>query len=197
MAGQRTAGGAKAKPATVQAEEAPKRAKPAPRQAKSTPKQSEAVRAVIEPVVAAAGLDLEGVQLQRAGSRLLLRVLVDRDGGVTLDEAAQAARELSEALDGSPVMGEQAYLLDVGSPGVDRPLTLLRHWRRNAGRLVRITMADGSVLLGRVGSASGEADDAPPARVMIGTQDGDATVEGAQVRRAVVQVEFGEAEAED
>jgi hypothetical protein len=58
-------------------------------------------------------------------------------------------------------------------------------------------MADGSVLLGRVGSASGKADDAPPATVRVGTEDGEAAVEGAQVRRAVVQVEFGEAEAED
>ncbi|HET6530487.1 MAG TPA: ribosome maturation factor RimP [Actinoplanes sp.] len=111
------------------------------------------VRAVIEPVAAAAGYDLEDVHLSRAGRRYLLRVLVDADGGISLDDIAVVSREISRALDdadvaeGEVLAGE--YQLEVSSPGVDRPLTQPRHWRRNVGRLVtvngltgRITAAD-------------------------------------------------------
>jgi ribosome maturation factor RimP len=111
------------------------------------------VRAVIEPVVEAAGYDLEDVRLSRAGRRYVLRVLVDADGGINLDGIAVVSREISQALDaadeaqGEVLAGE--YQLEVSSPGVDRPLTLPRHWRRNVGRLVavnglagRITAAD-------------------------------------------------------
>ena len=62
----------------------------------------------------------------------MLRVAVDKDGGVTLDDVADATREVNRVLDGSDVMGEQPYTLEVTSRGVDRPLTLPRHWRRNA-----------------------------------------------------------------
>lgn len=114
------------------------------------------VRAVIEPVVVAAGFDLEDVQLSRAGRRHVLRVLVDADGGISLDDVAVVSREISQALDtadeaqGEVLAGE--YQLEVGSPGVDRPLTLPRHWRRNVGRLVAVTVA-GRSLTGRVTAA--------------------------------------------
>ena len=156
-----------------------------------------AVRDAIAASAAAAGLDLEDVQLRRAGSRTLLRVLLDRDGGISLDEAAQAANAISAALDSSGVMGEQPYLLDVGSPGLDRPLTLLRHWRRNIGRLVRTTMVDGTVVTGRIVSAAGPADDEPAASAVLAGAEGDLEIALDRVRRAVVQVEFTEGQAED
>src|SRR4051794_4779124 len=102
------------------------------------------VRAVIEPVVVAAGFDLEDVNLSRAGRRHLVRVLVDADGGISLDDVAVVSREISQALDaaeeadGEVLAGE--YQLEVGSPGVDRPLTLPRHWRRNGSRLGAVTL---------------------------------------------------------
>jgi ribosome maturation factor RimP len=108
------------------------------------------VRAVIEPVVAAAGYDLEDVTLSRAGRRHLVRILVDADGGITLDDVAVVSRDISAALDaaeeaaGEVLAGE--YQLEVGSPGVDRPLTAPRHWRRNVGRLVRVGGRTGRVL---------------------------------------------------
>jgi ribosome maturation factor RimP len=114
------------------------------------------VRAVIEPVVIAAGYDLEEVNLSRAGRRHVVRVLVDADGGISLDDVAVVSREISTALDtadesdGEVLAGE--YQLEVGSPGVDRPLTLPRHWRRNVGRLVAVTVA-GRSLTGRITSA--------------------------------------------
>jgi len=114
------------------------------------------VRAVIEPVVLAAGFDLEDVNLSRAGRRHVVRVLVDADGGISLDDVAVVSREISLALDtadenqGEVLAGE--YQLEVGSPGVDRPLTLPRHWRRNVGRLVTVAVA-GRSLTGRVTAA--------------------------------------------
>lgn len=108
------------------------------------------VREVIEPVVAAAGYDLEDVSLSRAGRRHVVRVLVDADGGISLDDIALVSRDISAALDatdeadGEVLPGE--YQLEVGSPGVDRPLTLPRHWRRNVGRLVAVNGMTGRVL---------------------------------------------------
>jgi ribosome maturation factor RimP len=91
---------------------------------------------LLEPVVHALGLDLEGIRVSAAGRRRLLRVTVDADGGVSLDVIATASRELSARLDGAVEMGELPYTLEVSSPGVDRPLTEPRHWRRAIGRLV-------------------------------------------------------------
>jgi ribosome maturation factor RimP len=97
---------------------------------------------VIRPVVAAAGMDLESVRVTAAGRRRLLRVVVDSDRGVSLDDAATVSRDLSAALDTVAVMGDFPYTLEVSSPGVDRPLTDHRHWRRAVGRLVRVTVTD-------------------------------------------------------
>jgi len=98
------------------------------------------VRAVIEPVIEQAGYDLEEVAVSRAGRRHVVRVLVDTDGGINLDDVAVVSREISAALDEAEERGGEVlageYQLEVGSPGVDRPLTLPRHWRRNRGRLV-------------------------------------------------------------
>ncbi|HYZ57205.1 MAG TPA: ribosome maturation factor RimP, partial [Streptosporangiaceae bacterium] len=84
-------------------------------------------------VVGALGMELESVRLTTAGRRRLLRVVVDSDRGVSLDDAALASRELSSKLDASDVMGEMPYTLEVSSPGVDRPLTQPRHWQRAVG----------------------------------------------------------------
>ncbi|WP_067505105.1 ribosome maturation factor RimP [Actinoplanes sp. TFC3] len=114
------------------------------------------VRAVIEPVVVAAGYDLEEVNLSRAGRRHVVRVLVDADGGISLDDVAVVSREISHALDAADESGDEVlageYQLEVGSPGVDRPLTLPRHWRRNVTRLVSVTVA-GRALTGRITGA--------------------------------------------
>ena len=99
---------------------------------------------VAEPVVHALGMDLESVKVTTAGRRRLLRMVVDSDGGVSLDDAALASRELSVKLDASDVMGDMPYTLEVSSPGVDRPLTEPRHWQRAVGRLVRVPLTAGA-----------------------------------------------------
>jgi ribosome maturation factor RimP len=97
---------------------------------------AEKLAGLLDPVVAATGMDLEGVRVTAAGRRRLLRLVVDADGGVSLDDIAVVSRAASAVLDDSTVMGDLPYTLEVSSPGVDRPLTERRHWRRAIGRLV-------------------------------------------------------------
>lgn len=129
------------------------------------------------------GLDVESVEITPAGKRRVLRIAVDKDGGVTLDDVASATRAVNGVLDESDVMGEQPYTLEVTSRGVDRPLTLPRHWRRNQGRLVKATLSDGTTVTGRI----------------VGSGDEEATLEVdgrqqpvayADVTKALVQIEF-------
>lgn len=141
------------------------------------------IEAEITGPLAAMELDVEAVEITPAGKRRVLRVAVDKDGGVTLDDVADATREVSRVLDDSDVMGEQPYTLEVTSRGVDRPLTLPRHWRRNADRLVKVTLADGTSTTGRIVEAREDA----------ATLDVDGTTEQvayAEVTKALVQVEF-------
>src|SRR3982751_6230174 len=102
------------------------------------------LESLLAPVVAEAGADLEQGEVTPAGRRRVLRVVVDRDGGIDLDGVADLSHAVSEALDSSDVMGGQPYVLEVTSPGTDRPLTEPRHWRRAVGRLVKVDLADGS-----------------------------------------------------
>ncbi len=95
----------------------------------------------IEPVVGAAGYDLEELVVTPAGRRSVVRVVVDRDEGVSLDDVAEVSRAVSAVLDENDgELGRAPYVLEVTSPGVDRPLTEPRHWRRNTGRLVAVTV---------------------------------------------------------
>jgi ribosome maturation factor RimP len=135
-------------------------------------------------------LDVEAVELTPAGKRRVLRVAVDKDGGVTLDDVADATREVSRVLDESDVMGDHPYTLEVTSRGVDRPLTLPRHWRRNADRLVKVTLADGSTVTGRIGESTDRA-------VTLDVDGARREVAYADVAKALVQIEFNRKKSED
>ncbi|MDQ1628353.1 MAG: ribosome maturation factor RimP [Actinomycetota bacterium] len=110
----------------------------------------ESLRRALEPVVTAEGFDLEDVVVTPAGKRRMLRVVVDKDGGVDLDDIARVSTTVSGALDASDAMGGAPYVLEVTSPGVDRPLTQPRHWRRAAARLVTVGVAGVGERTGRV-----------------------------------------------
>ncbi len=104
------------------------------------PGDAQHLASLLEPAVRALGMDLEGVRVTSAGRRRLLRVVVDADGGVSLDDIERASRALSAVLDKAAAMGDAPYTLEVSSPGVDRPLTEPRHWRRAVGRLVTVPL---------------------------------------------------------
>jgi ribosome maturation factor RimP len=113
----------------------------------------------IEPVVGAAGYDLEELVVTPAGRRSVVRVVVDRDSGVTLDDIAEVSRAVSAVLDDNDGdLGRAPYVLEVTSPGVDRPLTDPRHWRRNTGRLVTVAVGPAGAteqVTGRVTAVDG------------------------------------------
>ena len=111
---------------------------------------------LIEPVIAGVGMDLESVRMTVAGRRRLLRIVVDSDHGVSLDDAADVSREVSAVLDSSDALGNVPYTLEVSSPGVDRPLTEPRHWRRAAGRLVKVKVTGEGAVEGRVLAADAD-----------------------------------------
>ena len=141
------------------------------------------VEQALEPAISKRGLDLEVVDVQPAGRRRLVRVLVDRDGGITLDEVAELSHDLSEVLDASEAMGDQPYVLEVSSPGVDRPLTLPRHWRRAKGRLVNVDLTDGGSIAGRVLGGTDLEVTSPRMRVV-------GPCRFRRWRRAQIEVEF-------
>ncbi|ONH36546.1 MULTISPECIES: ribosome maturation factor RimP [Protofrankia] len=157
--------------------------------------RAELVR-LLTPQLAARGFDLEDVTVSRAGSRSVVRVVVDRDGGVDLDAVAEASRVASAVLDaaetdpaagGPPLAGP--YVLEVSSPGVDRPLVAPRHWRRARGRLVSVRTRDGRQLLGRVRATDEQTAELVPegGRTAVGEV---IRISFADVVRAAVQVEF-------
>jgi ribosome maturation factor RimP len=144
----------------------------------------------LRPIVEQFGCDLEAADIAPAGRRRLLRVLVDRDGGINLDDVADVTRAISKALDADDIMGDGAYTLEVSSPGVDRPLTLPRHWRRNVSRLVTVTLTAGGKVTGRIKSASDEAAE-------LDVDGKLRTVPYADVAKAKVQIEFNRAAGND
>lgn len=129
------------------------------------------------------GVDVEAVEITPAGKRRVLRVALDADGGITLDDVAAATKLIDAAIEADGVMGEQPFTLEVTSRGVDRPLTLPRHWRRNAGRLVKAELADGSSLVGRI-----ETSD--ESTVTLRVDGAEQIVAQADVTKALVQIEF-------
>ncbi len=145
--------------------------------------QRERLASVIEPAVTAAGFDLEEIAVSPAGRRKVVRVVVDADGGVSLDGVAEVSRAVSGVLDANDdLLGSSPYVLEVTSPGVDRPLTEPRHWRRAVGRLVEVPVA-GRPVRARVVDADDESVELEPgARVPYG-----------ELGRGRVQVEFGRA----
>ena len=149
---------------------------------------------VVADAVAAAGFELENLNVQTAGRRWLVKVVVDSDEGVGLDQVAEVSRAVSAALDAQDdtALGGP-YTLEVTSPGLDRPLTKPRHWRRAKLRLVKVKHTDGSQFAGRVGAV----DDDPDGGVALLTDGELRQVNYADVAHAVVEVEFKQPPAEE
>lgn len=156
----------------------------------------EQLAGLLEPVINAAGFELESVRVSRAGRRGLLRVVVDGEHGVTLDDIAQVSRAVEATVDDA--MGSGAYTLEVSSPGVDRPLSEPRHWRRASGRLVRVPVKNSSSLTAGGGSSpasgrtvEGRIISAGPSGVTLEIGDESHEFGYAELGAGQVQVEFG------
>jgi ribosome maturation factor RimP len=144
---------------------------------------------LLGPLVTDAGYDLEDVAVTSAGRRSLVRVTVDADGGIDLDAVAVVSRLVSDALDAdaadprSPRALAGPYVLEVSSPGIDRPLTEQRHWRRATGRLVKVDVATHPV--------TGRIVDVGDDGVRLDVDGAERAVAWDALGRGKVQVEFG------
>ncbi|MFC9605717.1 ribosome maturation factor RimP [Streptomyces niveus] len=150
---------------------------------------SERLRGLLEPLVSAKGLDLEEIEVSRAGRRRVLRIVVDSDDGVDLDACAELSRTISTTLDETDVMGEDEYQLEVTSPGADRPLTERRHYARAVGRLAKIQLHEGDDFVARVLAVDEEGLDLEVPGVK-GRKPTARRVEFASIAKARVELEF-------
>lgn len=155
--------------------------------------QESQIAQVIEPILAEHGLELDRLDVTPIGKRSVLRITVDGDGpegrGPLLDDIAAASSAISVALDESPAVGSAPYTLEVSTRGISKPLTEPKHFRRNSGRLVKLSTGSDQVT-GRIVSAT-------DAGVEIDVEGQLRTVPLAEIDKAVVQVEMNRAVDEE
>ena len=140
---------------------------------------NEEISAAIRPAIEATGNYLEELTITSAGKVKILTVIVDSESDLNLDQVTAVTKAISEIIEALPALGDTPFTLEVTSPGLDRPLTKPRHWRRNLNRLVKITMSSGTLIEGRI----------------VEVTEGTATV-GSEVlsfediKRATLEIEF-------
>lgn len=156
------------------------------------PSRERVIELLAEPIERE-GFDLEDVTVTLAGRHSSVRVMVDSDSGLELDEVARLSHVISDVFDSVSDFGESPYTLEVTSPGIDRPLTEERHWRRAQGRKVLVELEAESVT-GRIGRLTDGAID-----LVVKTKGGPEVrrVELGDVKKAVVQVEFSRPDAKE
>ncbi|MGL4305771.1 MAG: ribosome maturation factor RimP [Mycobacteriaceae bacterium] len=150
------------------------------------------VTALLGPVIAGQGFDLEDVSIVKAGKHSAIRLVVDSDNALELDTIAELSRAASEVLDAADItghIGDTPYTLEVTSPGLDRPLTKPVHWRRSRARKVRVMQVDGTVFDARIGLL---CDDETIVSLVLSSKNGPEIKQFAlaEISEAVVQVEF-------
>jgi ribosome maturation factor RimP len=144
---------------------------------------------LLEPVVATFSFDLDEVEISRSGGQRILDVTIDGDSGVNLDEVAAVSRAISEFLDNADVMGEEPYVLEVGTRGVSKPLTKPVHWARNVGRLVNVA--------GDAINAVGRIVEFDEPNVTLDIKGKLRTISINEVSRANIEIEFKKMPKED
>ena len=155
---------------------------------------TQSITDLISPAVTEAGFFLEEVLIASPGSHRIVTCVVDGPTPLNLDQVTVASRVISELLDTAEFMGETPFTLEVTSPGVDRPLTQPRHWTKNLTRLIKVTLSDGASITGRLT----EFDDVNAKLVEnIKGRIKEHTVAFADIKRAVVEIEFNRKDAID
>ena len=138
---------------------------------------------LVAPLVDKAGLVLEDVQVQTPGKNRFVTIMVDSETGLNLEQVTDISRLVGETMDKAPFMGDTPYTLEVTTPGVDRPLTAPRHFKKNVDRLVKITKNDGTQVKGRISSADEDSV----------TLD-NASINYSEIKRAIIEIEFNRKE---
>ncbi len=139
----------------------------------------EQVLAVITPAIESLGFYIEDITITSAGKRSMLTVIVDGDTHLSLDQVTVATKAISEIVENLSTLGNNPFTLEVTSPGLDRPLTKPRHWRKNQDRLIKIILNDGKEIKGRI-------KDSTESSVTVDEQ----VINFADIKRATLEIEF-------
>jgi ribosome maturation factor RimP len=141
--------------------------------------KKEEISAVITPALTTLGFYLEDITITSAGKRSMLTVIVDADNHLSLDQVTVATKAIGELIEGIQSLGDTPFTLEVTSPGIDRPLTKPRHWRKNIDRLIKVILLDGKEVKGRIKDAS-ELSATVDQQVILFTD----------IKRAILEIEF-------
>jgi len=141
--------------------------------------KKEDISAAITPALEALGFYLEDVTITSAGRRSMLTVIVDGDTHLSLDQVTSATKAIGEIVESVQSLGETPFTLEVTSPGLDRPLTKVRHWQKNINRLVKVVSLDGSEIKGRI-------KDVNEVSAIVDEKN----INYSDVKRATLEVEF-------
>jgi len=145
------------------------------------------ISGLVTPAVSDLGFYLEDVHIATPGNHRIVTCIVDGDASLNLDQITSVSRVISELLDEAAFMGETPFTLEVTSPGVDRPLTQPRHFAKNVDRLLKIIKLDGSEITGRILS---NTDNDVTLTVVVKKETTEQTISLAEIKRAVVEIEF-------
>ncbi len=148
---------------------------------------------LITPALQKAGYFLEDVNLVNPGQHRIVTVIVDGETGLNLDQVTVASKLVSELLDEASFMGETPFTLEVTSPGIDRPLTLPRHFAKNVDRLLKVTKNDGVVIIGRIHS---NTENDVTLEVTEKKEVKEVVIALAEIKRALVEIEFNRKDGE-
>ena len=141
--------------------------------------KKEDISAAVTPALSALGFYLEDVTITSAGRRSMLTIIVDGDTHLSLDQVTSATKAISEIVESLQSLGDTPFTLEVTSPGLDRPLTKPRHWRKNIDRLVKVVLLDGKEIKGRIKATSEDSATVDQSEINF-----------AEIKRASLEVEF-------
>ena len=141
--------------------------------------KKEDISAAITPALEALGFYLEDVTIISAGRRSMLTIIVDGDTHLSLDQVTSATKAIGKIVESIQSLGETPFTLEVTSPGLDRPLTKVRHWQKNINRLVKVVLLDGSEIKGRIIDVS-----------EVSARVDEKNINYSDIKRATLEVEF-------
>ena len=141
--------------------------------------KKEDISAAITPALEALGFYLEDVTITSAGRRSMLTVIVDGDTHLSLDQVTSATKAIGEIVESIQSLGETPFTLEVTSPGLDRPLTKVRHWQKNINRLVKVVLLDGLEIKGRIKDVN-----------EVSATIDEKNISYSDIKRATLEIEF-------
>jgi len=140
---------------------------------------TEAIAAAITPAIEESGCLLEEITFTPDGASKILSIIVDSETHLNLDQVTVVTKAISQIVDTLEILDETPFTLEVSTPGLDRPLTAARHWRKNISRLVSVTRTNDQKVLGRIGEVSESS-----------VQVGDSQIDFVDIKRAMIEIEF-------